>query len=232
MTTVGELIYKVRGPVSNPILTHAEELRDRRIYSVLNDSRAKLLEQKLSKKAIGEENYSYIECMELERVSAEKCGVSPCVGCFYLRTKQPIPAVIGPEHLQYIGVTSTDLTVRFSRTRHDQLSTIAHTRWTANTPKFFERGGYLYFIHCPKLLRTVSFRFLAESPVEAAQLNASCDHDPRDFVYPLSGKYISDVIQMTRYALGITGPTGKGGDGSTPKGGQPLPAAPANSAQY
>lgn len=79
---------------------------NRLVYHHLRNARARLLYEKLhdKKKLLSTHVYQTIPCIPLIRIDTTECPCTPKKGCFFLRTKHPIPKLIGMPS----SVTSSD----------------------------------------------------------------------------------------------------------------------------
>jgi hypothetical protein len=122
-----------------------------------------------------------LRCVELIQVDPQECPCAPASGCFWLRTKEPVPRAI-----RYISVTDTLGKEQFTRKKWSDFKRVANSRIkSARTKRYYtlreanEAGEnkhylYIYAKEEDKLyLKSLTISGLFANPIKAAAF-ASC----------------------------------------------------------
>lgn len=138
------------------------------IYDTILDMRTSYLKRtQVARQGIGQQNIQTIGCVELVEVETGICPCDAPTGCFWLRSKNPIPKFIS-----LFTVTSTNAAfkadpVEWAYFRHKQFS-----RGNDENSRYFTwldtgEGSYLY-LYNDEFLEKVSLNGLWEDPNHAA----------------------------------------------------------------
>lgn len=198
--TVREVIHIITDEYAKGIPSDDTTLRPRRVYAALRAARSRVLSDAIRKHGVlNELNYTTLPCVGIEKVEAHECSCIPIAGCHYFRSTCKLPDPLADFDESLTDVATYDGSIRFSRIDFARINYAQSDRYTAKSPKYFIRNGYLYLINVPKLLKTVLIRMAAVDPTD---VSCSICHNQQTCVSPLDlpfaadEKYILPIVQL------------------------------------
>lgn len=206
--TIREVVYKFLSDYSSGIPSDDTRLRPRKVYSALQDARARILADALPN--VSEHNYFTLTCVSLEETTAHECGCIPVDGCFYYKASCQLPQTITNSKELISDVTTLDGNIRFSQVDWNEIKYSQYDKYTANDPKYFIRNGFVYLVNVPKRLEVVSIRGLFDDILSISSDCYECDEayqcgSALDKEFPIDRKYMPRIYQVARFILGGEG---------------------------
>lgn len=136
-------------------------------------------------------------CVELEEVDRNECPCAPASGCYWLKTKIPIPEFI--EMISVTGVVANKENPRFTYLKWDRFQYIPTARSRATregrywTLKYTSdtSGPYLY-LYGDRFLETLSLAAIFEDPILAATYPSCGTIDENALCNPLDVGFYTD----------------------------------------
>lgn len=198
-TTLNQITADIRNIATSGDLTYSFRIEDEQIYFWINETRAMLISQALSKRQnISDVWVQAIKCLELIQVNASECCLVES-DCYVLRSISQLPITI-ETHLDnsIIRVTTIDGEI-ISKSNPFEVKYNKYNKYTANKPQWFIQNGYLYVTNTD-LLKYVSVYGLFEDPAVLAEYvdcNGQSCFDIDD-PYPVSAKMANEI---TNYVI-------------------------------
>jgi hypothetical protein len=135
--------------------------------------------------AFSEQMYQAIQCIEMEEVDQQLCPCAPASGCFWLRSKEPVPK---PLVRQYVGGTMGE---NFHFIKWSQAKRIPDARRKAEreakyyTLREAADGDIYVYVWNDKYTPQITMEAIFENPLNAAVF-PQCDKDTLKLrCYPL-----------------------------------------------
>lgn len=215
MATLKEVVYAVinqvrpkrgSGDVISPELVK---------FHVLN-TRALLIRNELNKsRTIDSSIIQDLGCIEVEPVDKSEC-CEEAIGCYFLRTKLPIPSTVELHHRSLITrVGPIDKTSRpYNLIPYERVPFESYGRYTKNLIKAYQihNGGYLYLMmpeDSDLELEWINVQGVFENPEDVAVFD-NCDSEvcyTDESQFPVKDWMIPAIIQMV--VEKFIGPTSK-----------------------
>lgn len=227
------MIFDVLNIYNNGRTTKDVNISEDQVSFWIISKREKFLKQKLSKGEDLREFAQDLGCIELEFVDkAECCNVD--IGCEFLRTKVPMPALIGdPVRIGPVDPTAKPWqSIHFPRLPFEKYAPVWTRKFIKTYYKDFSSYQYVYFDpeYCPqgKFIKYMNYQGILVDPTAAIKFNncntgTSC-FDAKKDPFPISLSMWNDIkkdILMTELKLTEMTVSDTSNDNSADKNQQP-----------
>ena len=174
---LGEIIQRIQSLYSKGAASDDSRLTSRHIYSKIKTVRTRLLlEESRKHRGLSQWNYQTLTGIPLELVTpTDDLPCLPPVGCYLLRSKQPIPKILYSNN-QYLiqSVHTLDRCVQFYPMSPEKVQYQCGNKYTKNLSHYFIYNDYLYITH-NKHLETVTMVAVLEDPLDFEAFENMCD---------------------------------------------------------
>ena len=200
--TAAHLIYDVVEMASSGGNPNEFKISNEQILYWVEEIRAQLIAQSLAKRDdVNDSWVQYINCVELEQVSAAECCLVES-DCYILRSKKRMPATIDTWKDNWIiSVTTMDGT-SIPKSNPIKQRYQKYNKYTGSKRSWFIKDDYLYVLN-DQVLTYVTVAGLFETPSDLAEF-ISCEGEAcwtLDSHYPISlnmAGQITDIIMKTK----------------------------------
>ena len=207
MQTLNRLVYEVRNIYK--LYADDSQITNRIIAQYIKETRAKLLEEDLSKgKIISDEFIQYLPCVEFESYAY---GDACCDDDYEFdiclsRSVEKLPVTIQRNNKNMIvAVQSVDMRKDYSETTFYRAKYNGNNRFTGHTVRWYLLDGYMYLTNTNEIER-LSVTGIFEDPEELTSFTTctgtSCFN--WDGVYPITSgmaKRVVDIVLKDRLNL-------------------------------
>jgi hypothetical protein len=181
MATINDHIAHIQTILNAGVPSDDKKLSDEHIYHLMKTVRGRLIYEKQNKNyKISDFNFSYIGCLPLEETTLHDCHCIP-PGCFVLASKEVFPKVVSWRNNLMMHVTTVE---------GETIPQIDLKKYQYNHLRKTQLSKFGWFIHNGRLiivgdlrLCVVSVKFVAEDPLEVANINL-CDTEGNDLGVP------------------------------------------------
>lgn len=170
---------------------------DQSIVLELLEGRALLIKQMLAtKQDISESTYQTLGCMEVEEVDRAECACAPASGCYWLKSKEPLPDVIKIRSVT--GIVAAAEMPRFDPIKWDRFQYIPQSRIPSMARGFYYairdtgNGPYLY-LYGNRFLEAVSVSAIFQNPMVAAAFPSCGEVDLQAKCNPFDVNFHTDA---------------------------------------
>jgi hypothetical protein len=203
MATLQEIVYGYKDYRRSGLQSQSESLDDRLVAFSVHYYRAKLLKESLQKNnLISSQFFSTLGNLQLVKADLnEACTI---VDCTYRTPDLPqILTYNGLEQYTYVG--SSDGLNPYSKITFNRLAYEKFAKYTANVPKWYQYGSYIYVINRPTPATIyVSIRGLFTNPTEVEKFKAAncpdnnqcTDPESMEYNYPLPDDMIDTIYKL------------------------------------
>ena len=200
MATIKELVYDIKNIVRGGMQSDDEIISDRQIEFQINTLRAQFIRQDINKRrSISDNIKQLIHCLDLEKVSANTCGLSSDIKV--LRSKQQIPNPIETSHkdlITSIGPTGI-LSLDFHMIPYSRAPWAGNNRYTKKMTFAFLLDNFVYiFGPETEYLEKVKVEGVFQNPREISNFmdsHGNPSYNPEEHDYPLSTS-MADLIKQ------------------------------------
>lgn len=200
---LSEIIFNIKNLRAGGIQSDDENISDRQYAFIINYYRSKLIKQEIeSHKGISQEDIQDLGKVPVVQADPHECCEidDDCI----LRTEKSIPSTLDVKHnkhgITYVGLYSNK---PFQETTWNRVVWDQHAKYTGNKPKWFFKGGYIYFVNAPGMMEHVNIQGLFEDPTEANSFR-TCDCPENDvdcqvgfdYEYPMAAHHIDTIVKL------------------------------------
>ena len=197
-----EIIQRFHSLHSHGVQSDNTRLTNRHIYSVICGIRSRLLSQEFKKgQKVSDWAYQSLDCLELIKVPKGEHPLMLELGCWVMRSKYKIPAILLNASKYIMTVTGPDSDLSIGQI---DLSTQKYNkgrRFTKSLPEFYIDKGYLYISSSTIHLEDVQVSAIFENPILASTYKTPCNTVDKcksylDYDFPYEEDLVDGLVKL------------------------------------
>ncbi len=201
--TLNNLVYSVLEYASSGSLPDDMSISWEFAKDLVEQQRAILISQSLTKH--DEWNDSFVQnfCAELESIDSSQCPCQVPIDCYVLRTKQRIPSTVDYYKDNAINSVTTVTGQAISKSNPVKSRYQKYNKYTSNNRIWFIKDNYMYILN-EKFIDYINISGIFERPTDLKRFSCSgqsCFDENSEYPVSLNlASQIIDIINKTKIA--------------------------------
>ena len=175
---LSHIIQRVLSTINAGVQSDDNRARPRHIYNKILTVRSLLLNQKANKRQhLSDVVFQTLPCVEMIKAPIHECPCLPPVGCYFVKTKYPLPDFVTDLSGPLIQlVSSLDGSITYTKTSWKAKKYKTGNKYTSKNPNYYFKDKHLY-LTCDTTTKIVSIVGVFKDPLEAYNYPSFCDED-------------------------------------------------------